>query len=304
MQGTDHEMRGTGPVSDLGGQTVRHRRLAFELRRLRGRSDMTGDQVAESLGWSPSKVSRLEHGRTGYKLHDVEALLDLYQIDGSYREELLALTRDTYRKSWLESESANLPSRFAAYVSMEAEAAAIWDWEPLIVPGLLQTEDYARSIFEAWQSVVTMSPAEIQRRLEIRLTRQQLLERDPPPTLTVVLDESVLTRQIGTAAVMHGQLGHLLECSRRPPIEVRVLPLNAYHPVLTGSFSYMQFPGTEDVTFGDMVAIENLASNHYIEDEDETYLYRLAFERLLAESLGERDTREFIEKHARELWAQ
>jgi transcriptional regulator with XRE-family HTH domain len=289
-------------VSDLGGQTVRHRRLAYELRRLRGRSDMTGDQVAEQLGWSPSKVSRLEHGRTGYKLRDVASLLDLYGVRGGQRDELLALTKDTTRKSWLESESANLPSRFAAYVSMETEAEAIWDWEPLIAPGLLQTEDYARSIFEAWQSVVTMSPAEIERRVEIRLARQQLLVRDPPPTLTAVLDESVLTRQIGDAAVMCGQLAHLLECSRRPPIEVRVLPLSAYHPVLTGSFSYMQFIGTEDVTFGDMVAIENLASNHYIEDEDETYQYRLAFERLLAESLDQRHSRELIEKHMHELW--
>jgi len=290
-------------VSDLGGPTVRHRRLAFELRRLRGRSDMTGDQVAERLGWSPSKVSRLEHGRTGYKLRDVESLLDLYDVHGADRDELLALTRGTSRKSWLESESASLPSQFAAYVSMEAEAETIWDWEPLIAPGLLQTEAYARSIFEAWQSVVTTSPAEIKRRLDIRLARQELLVRDPPPELTVVLDESVLSRQIGDADVMRGQLGHLLDFSRRPTIDVRVVPLNAYHPVLTGSFSYMQFPGTEDVTFGDMVAIEELASNHYIEDEDETYLYRLAFERLLAESLDQRNSQELIEKYMHELWA-
>jgi transcriptional regulator with XRE-family HTH domain len=289
-------------VSDLGGPTVRHRRLAFELRRLRGRSDMTGDQVAERLGWSPSKVSRLEHGRTGYKLRDVESLLDLYDVHGTDRDELLALTRGTYRKSWLESESASLPSQFAAYVSMEAEAETIWDWEPLIVPGLLQTEAYARSIFEAWQSVVTTSPAEIKRRLDIRLARQQLLVRGPPPELTVVLDESVLSRQIGDADVMRDQLGHLLDCSSRPAIDVRVVPLNACHPVLTGSFSYMQFPGTEDVTFGDMVAIEELASNHYIEDEDETYLYRLAFERLLAESLDQRHSGELIEKYMHELW--
>lgn len=290
-------------MSDLGGPTVRHRRLAFELRRLRGRSDMTGDQVAERLGWSPSKVSRLEHGRTGYKLRDVESLLDLYDVHGTDRDELLALTRGTYRKSWLESESASLPSQFAAYVSMEAEAETIWDWEPLIVPGLLQTEAYARSIFEAWQSVVTTSPAEIKRRLDIRLARQEVLVRDPPPELTVVLDESVLSRQIGDADVMRGQLGHLLDCWGRPAIDVRVVPLNAYHPVLTGSFSYMRFPGTEDVTFGDMVAIEELASNHYIEDEDETYLYRLAFERLLAESLDQRHSGELIEKYMHELWA-
>lgn len=290
-------------MSDLGGQSVRHRRLAAELRRLRGRAEMTGDQVAEGLGWSPSKVSRLEHGRTGYKLADVKSLLDLYGVQGGQRNELLALTKDTSKRSWLESESATLPSRFGPYVSMETEAETIWSWEPLVIPGLLQTEDYARSIFEAWQSVVTMSPAEIQRRLDIRLARQELLVRDPPPALTAILDEAVLTRQIGDAAVMRGQLGHLVECSARPPIEVRVLPLNAYHPVLTGSFNYFRFPGTEDVAFDDVVTAEHLTNNYYIEDEDDTYQYRLAFERLVAESGTAKESRELIKKRIQELWS-
>ena len=262
---------------------------------------MTGDEVAERLGWSPSKISRLEHGRTGYKLRDVESLLDLYEVQGTHRDDLLALTRDTYRKSWLENESASLPSRFATYVSMETEAEVIWNWEPHLVPGLLQTEDYARSIFEGWQSVVTMSPAEIQRRVDIRLARQDLLDRDPPPALSVVLDESVLTRRVGDASVMRAQLAHLLDCSERPTIEVRVLPLSAYHPVLTGSFSYMKFTGAEDVAFDDIVAVEHLASNYYIEGEEDTYQYRLAFERLTAESLDPRHTQEFIRKHVQQL---
>ena len=292
-------MRGTGPVSDLGGPTVRHRRLAAELRRLRGRAEMTGDQVAERLGWSPSKISRLEHGRTSYKLRDVAALLELYEVRGSYREELLTLTKDTARRSWLENESASLPSRFATYVSMEAEAQSIWDWEPQIVPGLLQTEDYARSIFEAWQSVVTMSPAEIQRRIEIRLARQDVLTRDPPLALSVVLDESVLSREIGDAAVMHDQLSYLLDCAKRPTIEVRVLPLTAYHPILTGSFTYMQFTGAEDV-----VTIEHLESNNYIQGEDDTYQYRLAFERLVTESLSPQKSQELIQNHSQLLRGQ
>jgi transcriptional regulator with XRE-family HTH domain len=290
-------------MSDLGGPTVRYRRLATELRRLRGRSGMTGDHVAEALGWSPSKISRLERGRTGYKLADMEALLDLYEVHGAHREELLSLTQGTYRKTWLESESANLQSRFATYVSMETEAETIWDWEPQVFPGLLQTEGYARSIFEAWQSVVTMSPAEVQRRLDIRLGRQELLVRDPPLALTVVLDESILARQVGDAAIMRGQLGHLLECSERPAIEVRVLPLNGHHPFLTGAFYYIQFAVAEDVAFGDTVCIEELANNRYIEDEDEIYQYRLAFERLLAESLDTRHTQELVQKRMRELWS-
>jgi len=291
-------------MPDLGGLTVRHRRLAAELRRLRGRADMTGDQVAEELGWSPSKISRLEHGRTGFRVADVQSLLDLYGVRGAHRTDLLSLAKDTRRKSWLESESATLPSAFGTYVSMENEAETIWNWEPHIVPGLLQTEDYARSIFEAWQSVVTMSPAEIQRRVDIRLERQRLLERKPPLTLSIVIDESVLTRKIGDdPAVMRGQLEHLVECSQRPSIKVRALPLGAFHPVLTGSFSYMQFAGAEDVSFDDIVVIEHLTSNYYIEAEDDTYQYRLTFERLVKESLDQHRTRELIQKLMQEHWS-
>jgi transcriptional regulator with XRE-family HTH domain len=290
-------------MPDLGGLTVRHRRLAAELRRLRSRAEITGDQVAEELGWSPSKVSRLEHGRTGFKVADVRSLLDLYGVPEPHRTELLSLAEDTRRKSWLESESANLPSAFGTYVSMENEAETIWNWEPHIVPGLLQTEDYARSIFEAWQTVITMSPAEIQRRVEIRLERQRLLERKPPLTLSFVIDESVLTRQIGDAGVMRGQLEHLVECSQRTGIKVRVLQFSAFHPVLTGSFSYMQFAGAEDVSFDDIVVIEHLTSNYYIEAEDDTYQYRLTFERLVKESLDPQHSRELIQKTMQDAWS-
>jgi len=301
--GTLRRMRETGPVSDLDGLTIRHRRLAAELRRLRGRSGMTGDQVAETLGWSPSKVSRLEHGRTGFKLGDVEALLDLYEVHGPLRDDLVALTRTTYKKSWLETESASLPTMFAAYVSTETEAETIWNWEPQIVPGLLQTADYARAIFEAWQTVVTLSPAEIQRRVDIRLERQNLLDRHPPLYLFAVLDESVLTRRIGDASVMRGQLDHLLECTKRDTIDVRVLPMHTFHPITTGSFTFMQFPSTEDVSFNDVVAIESLTSNYYIETQDDTYQYRLTFERLVEESLDDTESAELISRYARELWA-
>jgi transcriptional regulator with XRE-family HTH domain len=290
-------------VSDLDGLTIRHRRLAAELRRLRGRSGMTGDQVAENLNWSASKVSRLEHGRTGFKMTDVVALLDLYEVPTTLRDDLLALTRTTYKKSWLESESASLPTMFAAYVSTETEAETIWNWEPQIVPGLLQTENYARSIHEAWQTVVTLSPAEIQRRVAIRLERQNLLDRDPPLYLFAVLDESVLTRRIGSASIMREQLDHLLESTERDTIDVRVLPLHAFHPISTGSFVYMQFPSTEDVSFNDVVATESLTSNYYVEGQDDTYQYRLTFERLVEESLDDRKSAELISKYARELWA-
>jgi transcriptional regulator with XRE-family HTH domain len=289
-------------MSDLDGLTIRHRRLAAELRRLRGRSGMTGDQVAERLNWSASKVSRLEHGRTGFKMGDVEALLGLYEVGDAHREDLLALTRTTYKKSWLESETDNLPSRFTAYVSTENEAETLWSWEPHIVPGLLQTESYARSIFDAWQSVVTVSPAEIQRRVDIRLERQKLLDRDPPLYLFAVLEESVLARRIGDAGVMREQLDRLLEYAQRDTIDVRVLPMNAFHPIGTGSFTYMQFPSVEEVSFNDVVVLEHVTSNYYVEGEDETYQYRLAFERVVEESLDDSNSTALIRKYAQKHW--
>jgi transcriptional regulator with XRE-family HTH domain len=302
--GTPKEMRGTGPVSDLDGLTIRHRRLAAELRRLRGRAGVTGDQVAEHLGWSTSKVSRLEHGRTGFKPADVEALLDLYGVAGTRRDELLTLARNTSKKSWLENESANLQVRFAPYVSSENEAETIWNWEPQVVPGLLQTADYARAIFEGWQTVVTVSPAEIQQRVDIRLERQKLLDRDPPLYLFAVLDESVLTRRIGDDAVMRSQLNRLLEYAQRDTIDVRVLPLSAYHPIVTGSFFYMQFPSAEDVSFNDVVVLEDVTTNYYVEGEGDTYQYRLAFERLVEESLDDRQSATLIDQHAQHWAAQ
>jgi transcriptional regulator with XRE-family HTH domain len=289
-------------MSDLGGLTVRHRRLAAELRRLRDRAGLTGEQVASELGWSVSKVSRLEHGRISFKSEEVESLLTLYDVPPEQRAELLSLARETRRKSWLETESASLPSRFATHVSMEAEARIIWNWEPYVVPGLLQTEDYARSIFEAWRTVVTMSPAEIQRRVDIRLARQERLTRDPPLTLCAVLDESVLTRQISDAGVMRGQLEHLLAYAQEPGIEVRVLALDADHPVFTGPFAYMRFTDAKDESFDDVVSVENLTRNYYIEDEEDTYQYRLTFERLVAESRSARQSQEMIQKHIQELW--
>jgi transcriptional regulator with XRE-family HTH domain len=291
-------------MSDLDGLTIRHRRLATELRRLRARTGVTGDQVAERLGWSTSKVSRLEHGRTGFKLIDVEALLDLYEVGGTRRDDLLTLARTTSKKSWLESESANLQVRFGAYVSSENEAETMWNWEPQVVPGLLQTEDYARAIFEAWQTVITLSPAEIQRRVDIRLERQKLLDRDPPLYLFGVLDESVLTRRIGDATVMRNQLNRLLEYAKRDTIDVRVLPLDAYHPIVTGSFFYMQFPSVEDVSFNDVVVLEDVTTNYYVEGEGDTYQYRLAFERLVEESLDDRRSAALIHQHVQHWAAQ
>jgi transcriptional regulator with XRE-family HTH domain len=174
-------------MPDYGSPTVRRRRLAAELRRLRDLSGKTGDQVAEELGWSPSKVSRYELARTGLKPPDVRKLLDLYQVDAPHRDELLALATEAARKGWWEAYSDTLPEEYAALIGLEAEASSASQWMVEGVPGLLQTEEYAREVSSGYQRVAAIAPVQMERRLEARLARQQVLNRDPPFELSVVL---------------------------------------------------------------------------------------------------------------------
>ena len=167
-------------MSDHGSPTVRRRRLAAELHRLRELSGLTGDQVAARLGWSPSKISRIENIRSGIKVQDASRLLDLYGVEGSHRDDLLALAQEAERKGWWETFSADLPEELIDFIGMEAEAATAWNWEPQVVPGLLQTESYARELVGNWQSFVKSMPSAIERRVEARLARQQVLTQAVP----------------------------------------------------------------------------------------------------------------------------
>ncbi|MQA87622.1 MAG: helix-turn-helix domain-containing protein [Streptosporangiales bacterium] len=286
-------------MTDPGSPTVRRRRLAAELRRLRERSRRTADQVAKELGWSPSKISRIEQARTGPKLPDVESLLRLYGIEGTHRDELLALAREAERKGWWEAYSDALPPRYGAYIGMEAEAESIWEWQPHVVPGLLQTEDYARQVIRLAQSTATVPPREIERRVETRLARQQVLNRDPPLTLSVVLDESVLLRRFGDNSVMRGQFDRLVEAAQLPNVTLQVLRLDGSHPVITQNFVLLQFPRVHEIVLHDIVHIEHMDAVLYVEEEVATYRYRLAFERLVAAALTSAESLELISKVAR-----
>jgi transcriptional regulator with XRE-family HTH domain len=177
------------------GPTARGRRLAAELRRLRERTGLTGEEVAERLGWSGSKVSRIELHRTGVKLTDLRQLLDLYGIGESHREELLALARESSQRSRLEQAMAGFPAQIASYVHAEAEALSVWNWEPQVVPGLLQTPAYARAMMRPGLKMFPGPSSQLDRRVEARMLRQQVLTRNPPFKLAVIMDESVLWRR-------------------------------------------------------------------------------------------------------------
>jgi transcriptional regulator with XRE-family HTH domain len=290
-------------LPDRGSPTVRGRRLAAELRRLRERTGLTGEEVAHRLGWSGSKVSRIELHRIGVKQSDLRELLHLYDVAEAHREELLALADESKQKSWLEVITASLPPENAAYFHAEAEAQSIWNWEPQVVPGLLQTPGYARAVMQLWLTMFPGPQKEADRRVEARLVRQQLLTRDPPLELSVVIDESVLHRRFGGNEMMNIQLIRLAEASELPNVEVRIHLLNgAASPLTTGAFSYMQFMHVHDVPLSDIVSVEHLEGSYYLEDEEDTFRYRVAFEYLAARALDPEQSRALIRATAQEMW--
>lgn len=282
--------------------TVRRRRLAAELRRLRERAGMTGDQVADRVGWSASKLSRIENAHTVPGDAEIRQLLDLYDVEGHYADELFALGQEAASKGWWETYSLTLPPDYASLIGLEAEAQAALSWEPLIVPGLLQTGDYAREVTNGYlERIDPVPPSETRRRVEARLARQRVLTRDNPLRLSVVLDQSVLHRRFGDRSVMRSQIKRLLDLSERDNISLRILQLDGRHPIGTGAFVLLQFGEVHDVTYQDVVYVENLTGGRYVEEEDEVFRYKRAFDRLSDLALDEQKSREILVA-ARDTW--
>lgn len=290
-------------MSFPGSPAVRRRRLAAELRRLRGQSDKTAETVAKALGWSKAKISRYELAQGGLRPSDVESLLDIYGVRGDRRQQLLALAEEATAKGWWEGYSDVLTQEHLAFIGLEAEATASLVWQINVVPGLLQTAQYAWQIFSGYQEIKAAPPTVIERRVQTRLIRQQILTRDQSLKLTAVIDESVLRRQRGDQAIMHEQLQHLAKASELPSVTLRVLPLNGPKRLAIESFQILQFGTTHETKLHDVVSTESLGSYLYTEGETDTYEFRLAFQHLMQESLGPTESREFILQIDRQLWA-
>jgi transcriptional regulator with XRE-family HTH domain len=285
---------------------ISRRRLAAELRRLRDLSGQTGDEVAAELGWSGSKISRIELNRSEVKLRDLIRLLDHYEVDGDQRAELLAVASGHRVRGWWEAYSDVVQSGYAAYIELESEAQEARCWSSQLIHGLLQTEDYTRAIMqshEGWMELT--SPGWIRRLIEVRVARQRLVTEKQSLTLSVVLDESVLLRQQGTATIMRGQLEHVADLSRLPNVIVRILPLAGAHPVGTGSFSLLVFPpvlGADNAE--DAVYLEQLTRNELLaDDEAEVHQYRRAFDQLVRSAMEPDASRELISRVARDKWS-
>jgi transcriptional regulator with XRE-family HTH domain len=275
------------------GPAVRRRKLGAELRRQRTRAGLTSGEVAGRVGWHQSKVSRIETGRSAAKAADVLLLLDAYGVtDPELRALLEALTEGTagVRGSWWNAYRELLPPAYRDYISLEAEAAGVRTLETAVVPGLLQTKDYARAVTRAALPGVT--DRQVDELVEVRIARQEVLRADPPLTLHAVLDEAVLRRPPGAPGVMRAQLRHLGEVARLPHVLLQVLPFaRGLHIGLTGPFVIFSFSQSADL---DVVVLDHLTSSLYLERKEDLVAYADAFEALKAAALPRRESLELI----------
>jgi len=289
-------------VTSSASPTVRRRRLAAELRRLRG--SRTGTAVAQALGWSSAKVSRYELGQGTFPLEEIEKLLDYYGIAEPRRAQLLALAAEANERGWWHEYADALSPKYMEFIGLEAEAASALEYQVVAVPGLLQTEAYARAVHSAHQQTLRMPPGASERRVTVRMIRQQvLITRNPPLELSAVIDESVLLRRVGSHKVMYEQMCHLAEMTLLPNVELRVLPLQSETSLKADSFIVLGF-GSEQQTgkLGDVVSTEGMEQYLYIEGEADTYIFQLFFREFVTASLSPDDSRNLIVETARRLW--
>lgn len=273
-------------MPEVRSPTLRRRELGVLLRSRRLQLGLTVEQVAEHLECSTSKVSRMETGHRGVTSRDVRDLCDLYQVtDQAERDRLMELARESRQPAWWQSY--DLP--YSMYVGLEAEATAIGDFQSSVVPGLLQTPDYARAGHLG--AFPVLSPEEIDRRIEAKLTRQRLLTRPGGPTISAVLDEAVLHRLTGGAAVMRAQLGKLLEVTKLPNITIQVIPFTVgAHPGVESNFSILELPPPSP----GVVFVEGLVGSIYLEKPDDLDRYHKIFARLKEIALSPQDSFDLI----------
>ena len=277
--------------------TVRRRRLALELRRLREAARLTCEEVADHLECSASKISRVETGRVSVSPRDVRDMLELYGVPPQQRESLVQLARDSRQKGWWHAYSDTMQPQFVTYVGLESAASEIRIYEVSLIPELLQSEDYARAVI---RSGMMNSPAEdVERRVALRMARQPAITRDDPPKVWAVLDEAALRRRVGGAGLMRLQLEHLLAQATLPNVAVQVIPFGGgAHPAMGRPFIILVFPERVDT---DVVYLEDLTSALYLEDVAEVDRYNVFFNHLRASALSFDDSSALVASVLKEM---
>ena len=240
--------------------------------------------MAKALGWSPAKVSRYELGQGTFPLEEIEKLLDYYGVIEPRRAQLLALAVEANERAWWYDYADALSPGYMEFIGLEAEAASEWEWQLAAVPGLLQTREYAQAIHSAHQQAILKRPGVFDRRVAVRMIRQQVLTtRNPPLELSAVIDESVLLRKVGSREVMSAQLRHLAEMAQLPNVDLRVLPLQSETSLRAEGFVVFGFrPEHETSKLGNVVSTEGAENSLYIEGETDTYIFRLFFDAFAA----------------------
>ncbi|HZR53283.1 MAG TPA: helix-turn-helix transcriptional regulator [Streptosporangiaceae bacterium] len=269
---------------------MRRRRLAAELQRLRTASRRTLEEVADYLECSPAKISRIENGQVTVRIQDARDLLDLYSVEGDRREVLLQMVRQSRSKGWWSPYADLLDEGAQTLLSLEDEASAILIYETNLVTALLQTRSYAWEMLSAWHDVRLDL---VQRKVELKMARQQILTRtDGPPRLDVVLDESSLRRTVGTPDVMSEQYLRLVAAADQANVTLRVLPFEAgSHQAMGFPFQIFEFAGDDP----HIVFVELLSGSECFESAEEVGRYRAAFNQVSDRALDPARSRRFIE---------
>jgi transcriptional regulator with XRE-family HTH domain len=286
-----------GGGSSVGDPTVLKILLGAQLRRLREAAGVSRDDAGYHIRASGSKISRLELGRVSFKERDVSDLLDLYGVAGEHKSQLVQLTREANATPWWQKYREVVPDWFQVYVGLEEAAALIRVYEVQFVPGLLQTEEYARAV--VMQGSPGLSPDEVDNRVNVRLGRQRLFAKENAPRVWAIVDEAALRRPMGGRDVLAGQVKRLIEAVGEPNITLQVMPFKyGGHGAEGGAFTIMRFP---EADLPDMVYMEYLTGAHYIDKPEEVEVYAAVMERLSVAGTSPEKTRDILADILKEL---
>ncbi|MCO5968822.1 helix-turn-helix domain-containing protein [Actinoallomurus soli] len=278
-------------MPDRQSPTLRRRRLAQELRRLREEAGLKSAEVAARLEWTPSKLTRMERNE-GKRPdpRDVRDLCEVYGVAGEQRKYLEQLARDGRRRGWWDPYDKMLTAATTTFIGLEAEAASVLVFEPLAVPGLLQTPEYADAVIRG--GAMTLSDDQVQARIDIRTRRQQALYEDPALEVIAVLDEAVLHRIVGGRKVMCAQIEHLRQIAQLPNVTVQVIPYDAgAHASMSSSFNILRFPEPSDL---DAVFVDLVAGEMFIEEPAEVKRYQSTFLNLVGAAASPANTLDIL----------
>ncbi|WP_256255787.1 helix-turn-helix transcriptional regulator [Streptomyces sp. MUSC 14] len=266
--------------------------MAAELRRLRSAAGLTREDVAEKKGINEATLYRIEKARARPQKRTLLALLDLYEATDVQRVDLLAVQSGSNDQGWLRPYHSELPEEYTAYIGFEVEARTVRNYESLFIPGLAQTEPYARAVIKG--VLPTASQKEVEQRVQARMERQSLLTKEHPLQLWAIVDEAAIRRVVGGRKVMQEQARHLLQLMEEPHVTFQVIPFDkGAHAGMPGSFVHMDFPDPADP---ELVYVDTPAGDLFLESEAEIRRYKSMFEHLQAVAVGPNESADLLTK--------